>query len=74
MFFPDDAVRVAALSEYGERWVSDLPTVTPRASGDWGTAPWRKFLCKEILGYVFASNYQGRHRARSASRSAAGVC
>ena len=24
MFFPDDAVRVAAPSEHGERWVSDL--------------------------------------------------
>ena len=23
MFFPDDAVRVAALSEYVDRWVSD---------------------------------------------------
>ena len=45
MFFPDDAVRVAALSEYVDRWVSylaDLVKTAVRLRLAPAMNPWQK--------------------------------
>ena len=54
--------------------VITVPTITLEGDANGAPHPDAQFLCQEILGQIFAPADQRRHRAQSASGSAAGLC
>jgi pimeloyl-ACP methyl ester carboxylesterase len=46
----------------------------PRRRRQWRAASGPEFLCREVLGRVFAPNHRGRHRAQPSSGSSGSVC